>query len=395
MEPMDLNLLLLRLNTLSVFRRLTEDPVLSALNSYLSAPTPGGYATFAARLFEANGGDLSRHVQTLCENSENRFIVTVGAGQDVPEHLRRATETDLDTLQALTALTPEDLQAPLTDKEYLPAFSSAPLSLKETYLRRAEQVTRYGYGIYAQHRAFYLDDGGAVIPVRSPDPVRMEDLVDYERERRIVLDNTRALLTGKPAANLLLTGDAGTGKSSTVKATVNALWQDGLRIIEVRKDQLRQIPRLLDGLAENPLKFILFIDDLSFLKDDDNFNALKAVLEGSVSAKSNNVVIYATGNRRHLIKESFADRDGDEVHRNDTLQEIISLSERFGIHVTFSKPDKQTYLHIVHHLAQQNRLKVDEGELTLAAERFALQRGGRSARIARQFIDSLLAANNG
>lgn len=207
----------------------------------------------------------------------------------------------------------------------------------------------------------------------------------------MILENTKALLKNKPAANILLTGDAGTGKSSTVKAVANALWSEGLRIVEVRKDQLRAIPKILDELSGNPLKFVLFIDDLSFLKDDDNFNALKAVLEGSVTAKSTNVVIYATSNRRHLIKESFSDREGDEVHRNDTMQEFVSLSERFGIHVSFSKPDKKTFLHIVHHLAKESGIDMKKEELELLAERFALERGGRSARLARQFIDGLLS----
>ena len=202
---------------------------------------------------------------------------------------------------------------------------------------------------------------------------------------------TKALLKGKPAANILLAGDAGTGKSSTVKAVANALWKDGLRIVELRKDQLRVIPKILDELSANPLKFVLFIDDLSFLKDDDNFNALKAVLEGSVTAKSSNVVIYATSNRRHIIKEKFSDREGDDVHRGDTMQELISLSERFGIHITFSKPNKETFLHIVHHLAEENGIDVEGEELDLLAERFALERGGRSARLARQFIDGLLS----
>ena len=216
-------------------------------------------------------------------------------------------------------------------------------------------------------------------------------MIDYQRQRQIIVDNTKALLAGKPAANILLSGDAGTGKSSTVKAVANALWQDGLRIIEVRKDQLRAIPKILDELSANPLKFVLFIDDLSFGKDDDNFNALKAVLEGSVTAKSSNVVIYATSNRRHIIKEKFSDREGDDVHRNDTMQELISLSERFGIHVSFSKPNKETFLRIVHYLATENGLEIPKEELDAHAERFALERGGRSARLARQIVDNLLS----
>ena len=159
----------------------------------------------------------------------------------------------------------------------------------------------------------------------------------------------------------------------------------------MRKDQLCSIKKILDELSVNPLKFILFIDDLSFLKDDDNFNTLKAVLEGSVTAKSKNVVIYATSNRRHIIKENFSDREGDDIHRNDTMQELVSLSERFGIHVTFSKPNKETFLHIVHHLAEKNAVEMTEEELDLLAERFALERGGRSARLAQQFIDGLLS----
>ena len=238
---------------------------------------------------------------------------------------------------------------------------------------------------------FYIDEQGNIVPVLHPDKTELSNLVDYERERNIIIDNTKALLQGKPAANILLTGDAGTGKSSTVKAVANALWEEGLRIIEIRKDQLRSITKVLDELSSNPLKFVLFIDDLSFLKDDDNFNALKAVLEGSVTAKSNNVVIYATSNRRHIIKEKFSDREGDDVHRNDTMQELVSLSERFGVHVTFSKPNKETFLHIVHHLAEENGIDIPKDEIELLAERFALERGGRSARLAKQFIDGLLS----
>jgi predicted AAA+ superfamily ATPase len=172
----------------------------------------------------------------------------------------------------------------------------------------------------------------------------------------------------------------------------NELRDRGLRILEVRKDQLRELPWVLDELSCNPLKFILFIDDLSFQKDDDDFSALKAILEGSVSARSRNVVIYATSNRRHLVKETFSDREGDDIHRNDTMQEIISLSERFGIQITFQKPNRQTYLDIVHHLAKEHGLVYDPIRLELEAEQFVMHRGSRSARAAAQFIDSLIAA---
>ena len=380
-----------RIFALCVFRDLWNDTVFYSLFSYIKHPSATAYAEFVSLLYAANGGNLGEYVKELCLNSENIYVRTVGAKKSIPSYMQEAVEAELDVLQEVSALDKETLCAPLKYSGFLPDFTTTKLHLKDIYMHRAENIEKYGYGIYAKHKMFYVDEGGCIVPVLHPDKTELSDLVDYERERQIVIDNTKALLAGKPAANILLAGDAGTGKSSTVKAVANALWGEGLRIIEMRKDQLRSIPKVLDELSSNPLKFVMFIDDLSFLKDDDNFNALKAVLEGSVTAKSNNVVIYATSNRRHIIKETFSDREGDDVHRNDTMQELVSLSERFGIHITFSKPSKQTFLHIVHHLAEENNIQMPTDELDLLAERFALERGGRSARLARQFIDGLLA----
>ncbi len=380
-----------KLEALCIFRELQNDPVISSLHAYLENPTGSAYAGFVAALYSADGGNLGGYVKGLCLNSENVYVKLVGSGKDIPEYLHQSLLAELDILQEVAELDKTKLCASLEYPAFLPDFTTEKLNLKELYLHRAENIGKYGYGIYAQNRMFYVDEAGAITPVHHPDRIELSQLVDYESERKVILENTKALLKNKPAANILLTGDAGTGKSSTVKAVANALWSEGLRIVEVRKDQLRAIPKILDELSGNPLKFVLFIDDLSFLKDDDNFNALKAVLEGSVTAKSTNVVIYATSNRRHLIKESFSDREGDEVHRNDTMQEFVSLSERFGIHVSFSKPDKKTFLHIVHHLAKESGIDMKKEELELLAERFALERGGRSARLARQFIDGLLS----
>lgn len=380
-----------KLNALCIFRELLNDPVISSLRAYAEAPTVSAYAEFAAALYNANGGNLGEYVKELCLSNENVYVKAVASGKDVPSYLYLALVSELDTLQAIAKLDKETLTAYLDYSGFLPDFTTTSLRLREIYLHRAENIAKYGYGIYAKYNMFCVDEAGDIIPVRHPDKTELSDLVDYESERKIIVDNTKALLRGKPAANILLTGDAGSGKSSTVKAVANALWKDGLRIIEVRKDQLRTIPKILDELSSNPLKFVLFIDDLSFLKDDDNFNALKAVLEGSVTAKSDNVVIYATGNRRHIVKENFSDREGDDIHRNDAIQELISLSERFGIHVRFSKPNKETFLHIVHHLAKENEIAMPPDELDLLAERFALEHGGRSARLAHQFIDRLLS----
>lgn len=390
-KNMELKELETRLDSLAVFRDFLDDHVISALRNHLKEKSATSYAAFVTALYRANGGNVSAYIKELCLESENVYFRLVGARKNIPSHVAEATQNEIKTLQAICDLTPYDLCKELGNFDFLPKFISEKTDLALEFSKRAASVEKHGYGIYAKYRMFYLDSCGRVEPVRSPDEIRLSSLVDYEREQNIILGNTQALLDGKPAANVLLTGDAGTGKSSTVKAIVNELFDKGLRIIEVRKDQLGSIAGLLDELSENPLKFILFIDDLSFQKDDDNYSALKAVLEGSVSAKSQNVVIYATSNRRHIIKEKFSDREGDDIHRNDTMQELVSLSERFGLHVTFNRPDKQTYLDIVHRLAKDAGIDMKEKELDEEAERFALGRGGRSARAARQLVDSLLS----
>ncbi len=394
---MQLSELLLRLRALTVFRALRDDPVIKGLMRFLACreeenAAVEAYADFVSRLYEARTESLSLYVQDRVNDDENVYMRAYGRGETPSAVLRQCVETELVTLQTVADLTPETLLSGLSCAALLPGFVTTPTDLLEGYRHRTENIGRYGYGMYARYHMFYLDGDGRIVPVCHPDETRLQELVDYKREQQILLDNTRALLRGKPAANILLTGDAGTGKSSTVKAVVNELYTEGLRVLEVRKEQLRELPAILDELTQNPLKFILFIDDLSFQKDDDNFSALKAILEGSVSAKSQNVVIYATSNRRHLVKESFTDREGDDIHFNDTMQEIISLSERFGIQITFNRPDKKTYLDIVHHLAASHGIDLEPDKLEAAAERFALARGTRSARAARQFVDGLIAA---
>lgn len=398
MTKNSLSQLQIRLHSLAIFRNLLNDPVMESLLAYLEALQDSSlsqavscYSQFVSRLYAAGSTTLARYVEQLAGDDENPYIRRIGRGETPAPEMVECVRAELEILQAAADLTPETLRSGLEWDGYLPVFQTEPVDIAASYRHRCENIGKLGYGIYARHRMFYVGDNGQIVPVHNPDKIRLSSLIDYKREQQIILDNTLALLSGKPAANILLTGDAGTGKSSTVKAVVNELAYKGLRILEVRKEQLHAIPAILDELNSNPLKFILFIDDLSFQKDDDNFSALKAILEGSVSAKSRNIVIYATSNRRHLVKETFSDRDGDDVHRNDTMQELLSLSERFGIQVTFQKPDKKTYLGIVHHLAKEKGIQMEESQLDTLAERYALGRGGRSARAANQFIDGLLA----
>ena len=386
---MELVTLKKRLDTLAVFRSLLDDPVVSALQRFLETRSASDYAAFAAALYVANGGALDAHIQSLCAENDNVCVRLAARGEALPAHLRDCLTQELATLQAVASLTPDDLQNAVDSDLPLPGFASSQADLSAAYEKQMEQIGKLGYGMYARHTMFSLDARGTLVPVPHPDTILPEELVDYARERGIVMENTRALLFGKPAANMLLTGDAGTGKSSTVKAVANALSPEGLRLVELRREQLPLLPEVLAQLAENPLKFILFIDDLSFLTDDESFNALKAALEGGLSARGANVVIYATSNRRHLVKERFSDREGDDVHCSDTLQELKSLSDRFGIQVTFQRPDKATYLHITEQLARDRGLSVPTETLFAEAERAALARGGRSARLARQVVDYL------
>ena len=391
-----LNEIYLKLNSLCIFRALLSDSVISRLMKYLksvenadTAEKISLYSDFVSALYANNKVSLARHVHTVVGNNENAYVKIIGSGKAGSPTMKKCVDAELEILQSVADLTPAELQSAIEWNGFLPVFKAEKVDLANDYAKRTRNIGKYGYGIYAKNHMFRIDNE-KIVPVLHPDETALSDLIGYEREKKIILDNTKALLEGRAAANILLTGDAGTGKSSTVKAVVNELYKDGLRIIEVRKEQLREIPVILDELSDNPLKFILFIDDLSFQKDDDNFSALKAVLEGSVSAKSKNVVIYATSNRRHLVKEKFSDREGDDVHFNDTVQEIISLSDRFGIHITFNKPNKETYLDIVRSLADRKGIKCDKAELERNAEQFALEKGSRSARAAKQFVENII-----
>lgn len=389
LETLDLSL-----RALVIFRRLADDPVISRLSAVLAgsksaAAQVGAYASFVSALY-AHGGDLTGYILDRVLADENIYVFKRARKEPVDEALAECVEKELAVLEAVSRLTPEAVRADIGYGGYLPGWRVSHVDFVTAYMERMAHISTAGYGMYSRYHMFAVKDG-AITPVGWPDPIRIADLKGYEMERREVVDNTLALLKGKPAANTLLYGDAGTGKSSTVKAIVNEYRDRGLRLIEITKKQFGLIPAIAEELSANPLRFILFIDDLSFKEEDDDFNALKAILEGSVTAKAPNLVIYATSNRRHLIKETFSDRAGDDVHRNETIQELCSLSDRFGLSVSFYSPDKALYLQIVKELCGQYGIYMETPARDLAAERYAFQRGGRSPRVARQFVEYLLS----
>lgn len=349
------------------------------------------YADFVSDLYRHHN-DLGTYVLTLVFEDENICMIKKGKNEEISEKMLSCLQNELSALEEISQIYSDEVKALIDYDGFLPDWDNTAYDFRAEYSTRIDNVDKFGYGIYAKYYMFIVKDGN-IVPVKHPDEVKLSQLIGYEVQRKMIIDNTLALLRGKPASNVLLTGDAGTGKSSSVKAIANEYRNEGLRIIEIRKDQLRDIPTVIDSLSCNPLKFILFIDDLSFESDDDNFGALKAILEGSVSARTQNIAIYATSNRRHLVKENFSDRNGDDVHRNDTVQQLISLSERFGLKISFSKPLKDEYLKIVAGLAAQNGLTIPEEKLFAEAEQFAIAKSGRSARAAKQFIDKMIAEN--
>lgn len=250
---------------------------------------------------------------------------------------------------------------------------------------------KIGSGLMATGLAFKWDGNAKLLVTVTPDPIRKEQLIGQEREQGILLENTNFFLSRYPANNVILYGNRGTGKSSLVKALLQEYCDQGLRLVELSKQDLTDFPLIIRFLAPQPQKFILFIDDLSFEETELAYKSLKTVLEGGLEKRPDNVLIYATSNRRHLIRENFSERQGDEINVRDTMDEKLSLADRFGITITFPSPDQEEFLRIVEELAVQEGLALEKAQLRQQALRWVMMHNARSGRTARQFIDYLAA----
>ena len=251
-----------------------------------------------------------------------------------------------------------------------------------------EHYRKFGSGILAKYNAFRYD--GELIGVTNTDDITFDSLVGIEYQKQVLIDNTKVFVSGKAANNVLLFGDRGTGKSSSVKALLNMFCDDGLRIIEMPKHCIKDIPSLSKVLAESPNKYIIFLDDLTFESHETEYRALKVAMEGQLQANPTNVLIYATSNRRHLIRENWSDREGGEIHVNDQMQETLSLSERFGISLVFSAPNQKEYLNIVSEMLKKHNIQMN-ADIEKEAVVWQMNYGGRSARCAKQFVTSYIA----
>lgn len=397
-----MNLILLRaqLRGLSAFRSLLDTPMLKdALQLLDAAARRDGEGALAAYdqmfyLLKAEGySGLGTWMWDTLRYTETPYGDLAGSGRSDSE-LEGAARRDVDALLQLARLGAEDIRValkPILTEEYvsvldnLPAWETgAPFTFEEL----AAFYQENGAGLYAKYRAFLWEEG-QLVPVADPDCPHPVELLGYDQQRKQVLDNTRLLVEGKPSNNVLLFGDGGTGKSATVKSMLYLPGMENLRLIEIQKENLVGMPRLIRSLAGRRQSFILFIDDLAFDQDDKTYSSLKTILEGGLEKRPLNVAIYATSNRRHLVRQTFSDRAGDEVDAFETISEKTALAERFGLRIPYMTMSKSEYLALIDHLAGLYHVEMNREVLHAKAMEWEIRHAGRTPRVSRQFIASL------
>lgn len=407
--PADLNY---QLACLTVYRSLLDDPVMQALRGYLSNLNEVGPQSVTAAddfhrmayLLLTYQRSLGEHLLNLIACDDNPFSrqAEMGGLDRCPPALRQAVSRDLRILQKVSQtswvtgreewieLEPLFARSGIGPEPALSDCLAAGQDWGEELAGLAAHYRRNSRGIVSRYRALRWS-GRGLEGIDHPDTPRMEDLVGYESQKEQILANTRQFVQGFPANNTLLYGSRGTGKSTMVKTLLHEFRTTNLRLVEVQRDQLEQLPQVVAALTDYRPPFIIFIDDLSFEDYETGYKGLKAVMEGGLQRQPLNVLIYATSNRRHLVKEYFTDRSGpgEEIHTQDTRQEKLSLSDRFGLTLTFPAPGQQLYLQMVKHLLRQRGLIMDDEPLLRRALEWERAHHGVSGRTARQFVDSL------
>jgi len=418
-----MNTLLPELSSLSIYINILEDTAVKKLVGLLklirdessnSEELIKAYSEVFAALLTNHRINLYQHIEDITLQDENIFTLFCEKGKiHADDPLAKQAAAELGILQKLAELSCTEIKNIMKDRfsgnteinriiDNLPDWNT--LCEREPNTQWDADVgsrilwhRKNGAGLFCKH-VFFIYDGASqtLSPVKNPDPITLDRLYLVDRQKEMAVKNTLIFLSGKTANNILFYGDRGTGKSSMVKALANEFGEKGLRLVEVPKRYLSQIPKITSLLSDRGLKFILFIDDLAFGNNEEEYTALKAVLEGGIEHRPDNILLYATTNRRHIVKEKFSDRRGfysdnpdDEVRARDAIQEKLSLSDRFGITIVFSSPIKKEYLQIVHKMAEDRNLKIDPVLLEQKAMQWEMAYNGMSPRTARQFIDWL------
>ena len=372
---------------LFVLTGLDRDELFASFSRYVSSRSDSDFCNFVNKIYASRAeNNLTLYIENLIVSDDNVFARTCATNDKPSAYLINGFISDLKKIyEAISSIK----DSPLFSLGKFYTLSGNP-ELDATALSAFYRDN--GYGQFILNRAFIFD-GNGISPVAMPSTVTLEDLKDYLEEKKIVLSNIENFLTGLPHSNMLLYGERGTGKSSTIHAIVNKFFSRKLRIVEVKKENLFALAKLKAMLASVPMRFIVFIDDLSLPSGDERISTLKATLEGTLEGNSDNTMIVATSNRRHIVDEKFSVRN-DSVHAGDSMQEELSLSDRFGISVLFASTTKPQYLSIVRQLAVDFGITTPTDTLELLAERWAIAKGGRSPRRAKQFVSMLSSAES-
>ena len=389
-----------KLMSLCVYKHMLETAPVKAILSLCDAKTPDGliqgYTELVRSVWEEGHKTLSDSLLWHLKYDES-YVGTIVSSGRAEQYLLEAAAMDIRRLASIGMLSCAGLKRGIAGVcvKVHPDYSGLiqnlpelPMGYEFTEAEVFESYMKKGCGLFALGRAFHWEKG-VLSRVKDPDTMFPDEMVGYETQRQAVLENTRILVKGRPASNVLLYGDSGTGKSATVKSMLNVPAFYNLRIIEVAKNSLDELPELIRLVEKHTQKFILYIDDLSFEQEDKSFSALKTALEGGLERRPSNVAIYVTSNRRHMIRESFSDRSGDEVHARETMEERSSLAERFGLRLPYLALDKPKYTDMVLQLCKRQGIDLPEAELRATANRWELQHGGRTPRVAMQLVEKL------
>ncbi len=378
------------LSTLIVTKGIKEDIVLKNFLAFFKLLSNNSsedevfasYGNFVSSLEEAEEKDFSKYLKKLFYQNHQ-----------ITNNPNDNFKKELNILFFISRVTFEDIKTIFRDKfssvqeifEFLPEYENSNTDFNAQFV----ETDILCDNIFSKSEAFIFDTDLEVKPVEFSENIMFSNLKGYKEQKKILYENTSSFLEGKKVNNILLYGDAGCGKSSTIRALLNEF--KGLKMIQIFKNNLINLDKLFKKLKKIPYKFIIFADDISFDDNDETFSTMKAILEGSLIQCPENAVIYATSNRRHLVRENFKSREGDEIHLNDTINELNSLSERFGINILFQKPTMDEYISIVLELAIDNNIDIDKDCLIEKAKKTAVLKGSTSPRTAKQLIDNILA----
>lgn len=393
-----------KLMSISVYKNILETEPVKALLRLTEAKTADAlircYTDLIYSIWSEGFSTLPDCISWHLKYDES-FIGNAIAAGTAPQFMEDAAAMDIRRLSSVAMLSCAGLKRNIANacSRMGEEYTSIIQNLAELPMGRGFQeeeifdsYRKKGCGQFALGRAFHWEKG-QLTQVKHSDPIDQRDMIGYEFQRNAVVENTRVMLSGRPTNNVLLYGDSGTGKSATVKSLVNIPEFYNLRLIEIAKNSLDELTELIRLISRHTQKFIIYIDDLSFEQEDKGFSALKTALEGGLERRPDNVAIYVTSNRRHMIRESFSDRQGDDVHVRETMEERSSLSERFGLRLSYLALDKKKYQDMVLSLCHRFGLDMPDSQILVEANRWEIQHGGRTPRVAVQLVEKLAGEN--